>query len=160
MITCMEYDISSCMDDITSEGLVDLQKMAVDLLELLKSNLPDKLVRMEGGNLKRPTASCTRSVTSSRGATLTTPAIRALSTRTSTFSMQRLDATTWMFPCVLCAFMLAWPTCSTIRHSGCCKSFRQTPRKQHSLLLLSNQSPVRAPTHNSSARCLGNIEEY
>ena len=39
---CMEYSISSCMRDITPEDLVDLQEMAVDLLELLKSNLPDK----------------------------------------------------------------------------------------------------------------------
>ena len=38
----MEYNISSRVRDITSEGLVDLQEMTVDLLDLLNSNLPYK----------------------------------------------------------------------------------------------------------------------
>ena len=44
---------SSRMRDITSEGPLDLQDMAVDRLELLKRNLPDKCCEKGGWKFER-----------------------------------------------------------------------------------------------------------
>ena len=64
LIKCMECNTSSCMCDITSQGLVGLQEMAVNLLDLLNINLPTKAEegRLEFEKANHGIASCTRSV--------------------------------------------------------------------------------------------------
>ena len=49
----MEWNIGSCLRRISDTDLADLQEMAVDLLDLLKSNLPDKCGEKGGWNFDK-----------------------------------------------------------------------------------------------------------
>jgi hypothetical protein len=49
LIKCMEWNIGSRERGLTDAALASLQEMAVGLLELLKSNLPDKCGELEKG---------------------------------------------------------------------------------------------------------------
>lgn len=52
LILCMEWNIDSRQSNIRSEGLSTLHAKAVELLELLKSNLPDKCGEKGGWKLE------------------------------------------------------------------------------------------------------------
>ena len=84
LVKCMEWNIGSrvCVNSRTPD-LASLQEMAVDLLDLLKRNLPYKCGEQEVIVLIKHTASCTRSVKFSCGATLIIPAVRVQSTSTA-----------------------------------------------------------------------------
>ena len=66
---------------VTDTDLASLQEMAVDLLDLLKRNLGVVRREVASGTLIKHTASCTKSVKLSCGATLIIPAVRVQSTR-------------------------------------------------------------------------------
>ena len=53
LILCMEWNMNSRLRNITAEGLVTLHQNAVDLLELLKRNLPDKCGEKGGWNFDK-----------------------------------------------------------------------------------------------------------
>ena len=79
LIQCMEWNIMTHRRSIPESELPEVHQAAVDLLELLKKNLPDSVARNQAGTSKRHTASCTRSARLCCGATLTTPAARGQS---------------------------------------------------------------------------------
>ena len=84
LVKCMEWNIGSRVYvNSRTPDLASLQEMAVDLLDLLKRNLPYKCGEQEVIVLIKHTASCTRSVKFSCGATLIIPAVRVQSTSTA-----------------------------------------------------------------------------
>jgi hypothetical protein len=56
----MDWNIASSQSRIPISELPELHQKAVDLLDLLKKNLPDKMVKRASGILKRRTAFYTK----------------------------------------------------------------------------------------------------
>jgi hypothetical protein len=61
LIQCMDWNISTRQSRIPLSEIPELQQKAVDLLDILQKNLPDKTGEKAKWNLRRPTAFSTRS---------------------------------------------------------------------------------------------------
>ncbi len=79
LIQCMEWNITSRQSGIPESELPKLQQKAVDLLDLLSKNLPDKTGEKAKWNFEKAqwhTAFCTRSAKLCCGETLITPRVK------------------------------------------------------------------------------------
>ena len=148
----MEWNIGSRLRQISDTDLADLQEMAVDLLDLLKSNLPGKCGEKGGWNFDKAHSILHKVSEIIMWGNSDNTSCQRANTRTSTSSRRWQPASTIrMSSCAFCVFMLAEHICSTIRH--CCGSWRV--RKNPPQRLSQSKRPERAPDsyEQKSALC-------
>ncbi len=76
LIQYMDWNIASRQSGMPESELPELQQKAINLLDLLKKNLPDKTWERPSGILKRPIQFCTRSAKFCCGETRITPRVK------------------------------------------------------------------------------------
>ena len=79
LIQCMEWNVMTRQRSVPESELPEVHQAAVDLLELLKKNLPDKCGEASGWNFAKGSQHSAQGPRDRSGATLTTRAARGMS---------------------------------------------------------------------------------